>query len=204
MQTCHHCGKEVEDNVLICPECGALVKQYGPPERPAAELQQAPVQPAGDAPATARESVWRDEVGRVHLRGLLCAWLVLCVIGALYTAFSFGCGLYLFQNQQSVRQMLAPYPEFTQMLELLELILGAIGQFHALYVLFLVVYLLKGAAYIWFMVSKRRVALYAVCVASAVQFMMMLPGNGFSAVLYAADILVTLLALRKSWHRLPK
>lgn len=26
MQICYNCGKEVDDNVLICPECGALVQ----------------------------------------------------------------------------------------------------------------------------------------------------------------------------------
>ena len=32
MQKCYNCGKEVDDNVLICPECGALVKRYTKPE----------------------------------------------------------------------------------------------------------------------------------------------------------------------------
>ena len=31
MQKCYNCGKEVDDNVLICPDCGALVKRYGKP-----------------------------------------------------------------------------------------------------------------------------------------------------------------------------
>ena len=33
MQKCYNCGKEVDDNVLICPDCGALVKRYGSPGR---------------------------------------------------------------------------------------------------------------------------------------------------------------------------
>ena len=37
MQKCYNCGKEVDDNVLICPECGALVKRYGKPEAQQAE-----------------------------------------------------------------------------------------------------------------------------------------------------------------------
>ena len=40
MQKCYNCGKEVDDNVLICPDCGALVKRYGSPE-PAQEEQGA-------------------------------------------------------------------------------------------------------------------------------------------------------------------
>ena len=37
VQKCYNCGKEVDDNVLICPECGALVKRYGKPEPQQAE-----------------------------------------------------------------------------------------------------------------------------------------------------------------------
>ena len=37
VQKCYNCGKEVDDNVLICPECGALVKRYGQPEQQQAE-----------------------------------------------------------------------------------------------------------------------------------------------------------------------
>ena len=31
MQKCYNCGKEVSDETLICPECGALVKRYTTP-----------------------------------------------------------------------------------------------------------------------------------------------------------------------------
>ena len=33
MQTCYNCGKQVSDETLICPECGALVKRYTSPAR---------------------------------------------------------------------------------------------------------------------------------------------------------------------------
>lgn len=207
MQTCYNCGKEVDDNVLICPECGALVKRYSAPVRENApdeltSVMQAQQSQPQDVP---RGSIWRDETGRLRLRGLFCAWLVVCVVGALYTALSFGCGLYLFENQEEIVAMFAPYPEFSQMLELLQMMLSAIGQFHVMYVLFLLVYLVKGAAYIWFMAGKRRLALYIVCGASAVLYvLMLLMGSGFSALWYAADILVTLFLLRKSWKMLPK
>lgn len=206
MQTCYNCGKQVDDNVLICPECGALVRRYSAPAREETPDEHVPApaaQKREDPPAYG--SVWRDDTGRLHLRGLFCAWLVICTVGALYAALSFGCGLYLFRTQESVIAMLAPYPEFSQMLELLKLMLSAIAQFPLLYVLFLLVYLVKGAAYIWFMAGKRRLALYLVCGASGVLYvLMLLLGNGFSSLWYVADALVTLLLLRKSWAMLPK
>ena len=207
MQTCYNCGKEVDDNVLICPECGALGKRYSAPVRENAPEELTPVMQAQQSQQqdVPRGSIWRDETGKLRLRGLCCAWLVVCVVGALYTALSFGCGLYLFENQEEIVAMFAPYPEFSQMLELLQMMLSAIGQFHVMYVLFLLVYLVKGAAYIWFMAGKRRLALYIVCGASAVLYvLMLLMGSGFSALWYAADILVTLFLLRKSWKMLPK
>ena len=55
------------------------------------------------------------------------------------------------------------------------------------------------------MTGKRRLALYTVCGASAVLYvLMLLTGSGFSALWYVADVLVTLFLLRKSWKMLPK
>ena len=207
MQTCYNCGKEVDDNVLICPECGALVKRYSAPVRENAPDELSPVMQAQQSQeqAVSRGIIWCDAAGKLRLRGSLCVWLVICVIGSLYPALSFGCGLYLFRMQDEVVAMFAPYPEFAQMLELLQVVLSAIGQYHVMYILFLLMYLVKGAAYIWFMASKRRLALYLVGAASGVLYvLLLLMGSGFSALWYVADILVTLLVLRKSWKMLPK
>ena len=207
MQTCYNCGKEVDDNVLICPECGALVKRYSAPVRENVpdELSTVMQAPQSQEQAVSRGSIWRDTAGKLRLRGSLCVWLVICVIGALYPAFSFGCGLYLFRMQDEVVAMFSLHPEFAQMLELLQVMLSAIGQYHVMYVLFLLMYLVKGAAYIWFMASKRRLALYLVGAASGVLYvLLLLMGSGFSALWYVADILVTLLVLRRSWKLLPK
>ena len=33
MITCYNCGKQVSDETLICPECGALVRRYEAPRQ---------------------------------------------------------------------------------------------------------------------------------------------------------------------------
>ena len=33
MITCYNCGKQVSDETLICPECGALVRRYEAPQQ---------------------------------------------------------------------------------------------------------------------------------------------------------------------------
>ena len=42
MQKCYNCGKEVDDNVLICPECGALVRRYTKPAQQIPEPENVP------------------------------------------------------------------------------------------------------------------------------------------------------------------
>ena len=60
MQKCYNCGKEVDDNVLICPDCGALVKRYGKPVPVESDsYHQQPQPDAYEAPSwwtTARSS----------------------------------------------------------------------------------------------------------------------------------------------------
>ena len=40
MQTCYNCGQQVGDDVLICPNCGALVRRYTDPPRREPEPEQ--------------------------------------------------------------------------------------------------------------------------------------------------------------------
>ena len=79
MQKCYNCGKEVDDNVLICPECGALVKRYGKPEPQQAE----PFESQGTAftqPPQPHAAVWQREDGKLKFSGGVTFWLVLCTI----------------------------------------------------------------------------------------------------------------------------
>lgn len=227
MQTCYNCGKEVDDNVLICPECGALVKRYTAPaqqqpENSAPEAPQSPMpQPVQPNPYTAQSNpyaaqpkppraiVYGGADGKLHLRGLIMAWIVICAIGALYNAFSFGCGLYLYWNQDLFMGLFTPYAgaesQLGQLAELMRVMIDAIGQFWWVYVLFLLFYLTKGLGYILFAAQKRQIALYLVFGASAATLILMLViGNGFSALWYAADAIVTGLLFRKSWKVLRK
>lgn len=220
MQTCYNCGKQVDDNVLICPECGALVKRYtAPAQQHAEETPQSAPQPPMQQPARpdayteqqrpSRPIVWGGQDGKLHLRGLVMAWIVICAVVALYNALSFGCGLYLYRHQDTFLAFLTPYEglsdQIGQMVELMRAMIDAIGQFQLLYVLFLLLYLVKGVGYIWFAAQKRRIALYLVFGASIVLLILMLAiGNGLMAVWYCVDAIVTAIIFRKSWQVLRK
>ena len=90
MQKCYNCGKEVDDNVLICPDCGALVKRYGKPVPVEPDSYHQQPQPdaypgAYEAPAQPgpRERVWLDAAGKPHFKGALCLWLIVCAVFAV-------------------------------------------------------------------------------------------------------------------------
>ena len=77
MQKCYNCGKEVDDNVLICPDCGALVKRYGRPEsaQPEQEADPFPRETAFDTQPQPRGAVWRQEDGKLKFSGYVTFWL---------------------------------------------------------------------------------------------------------------------------------
>ena len=102
MQTCYNCGRQVDDNVLICPDCGALVRRYGKPapqqEEPVADLTYAP-EAAEARPAKPK----RFQTGAK-------VWLILCIIAAAFQTLSFFNLFYLYGNQDvfsAVRRALA-------------------------------------------------------------------------------------------------
>ena len=82
MQKCYNCGKEVDDNVLICPDCGALVKRYGKPEpaREERETEPFPQDTAFDTRPQPRGAVFQREDGKLKFSGYVTFWLVLCAI----------------------------------------------------------------------------------------------------------------------------
>ena len=134
MQKCYNCGKEVDDNVLICPDCGALVKRYGKPVPVEPDSYHQQPQPdaypgAYEAPAQPgpRERVWLDAAGKPHFKGALCFWLIVCAVFAGYLLFGFGCMLLIYHAQGFFLDALAAFPEFSDLTDVLNLMLESIG-----------------------------------------------------------------------------
>lgn len=210
MQKCYNCGKEVDDNVLICPECGALVKRYGKPvplDRPSEEEPQHPsVYPgAYDAPAQVqkREAVWFDDTGKPHFRGAICFWLIVCAVFAGYMLIGFGCILLVYHEQAFFIEALQAFPEFSDMLDFLQVMLESVGRFYGFYVAVPILFAGKLFGLIWFLVSKRRLAFYIAAGASALLCIASLVfGGGVQALFYALDMVLTFLLLRKAWQKL--
>ena len=127
MQKCYNCGKEVDDNVLICPECGALVKRYGKPEPQQAE----PFESQGTAfaqPPQPHAAVWQREDGKLKFSGGVTFWLVLCAIFLGYTLLGFACTLFIYRFQAVYFQTISQFQELAPLAELLQALLLVLQQ----------------------------------------------------------------------------
>lgn len=93
MVTCYNCGKQVSDETLICPECGALVRRYEAPPR----SEQAPEQKqnnGGWQQATNQQPYQTPYApptsgGKFRYTTGFSVWLWLCVAGLAFFAGSF-------------------------------------------------------------------------------------------------------------------
>lgn len=200
MQTCYNCGKQVDDNVLICPDCGALVRRYT--SAPAREVPAAPApapQPPQDRPA-----VWRDEIsGRVHLKGGLMFWVVLCAILAGYYAFGSVCALLLYYFQDFYLTSVQAFEELAPMASLMQAMIQTVEAYLPAFFAMAVLLVVKLIGYILFAVTKRRAAVYIVLAGALLAALVsILTGAVLQAVLYLADAVVTVLLLRKHWAQL--
>ena len=167
MQKCYNCGKEVDDNVLICPECGALVRRYTKPAQQIPEPENVPPRSAAypgayETPAqeSRRERVWLDAAGKPHLNGALCFWLIVCAVFTAYLVFAFGCVLLVYHAQSYFIETLESFPEFSDMLKLLDVMLESVETYYAFYIAVPVLFAGKLAGLVWFLISKRRIAFY--------------------------------------------
>ena len=210
MQKCYNCGKEVDDNVLICPDCGALVKRYGKPVPVEPDSYHQQPQPdaypgAYEAPAQPgpHERVWLDAAGKPHFKGALCFWLIVCAVFAGYLLFGFGCMLLIYHAQGFFLDALAAFPEFSDLTDVLNLMLESIGTYYAFYVAVPVLFAVKLFGIVWLLVSKRRLAFYIALGAGVLLTVTsLLFGGSVQVLLYTLDMLLTFLLLRKDWRRL--
>ena len=204
MQKCYNCGKEVEDNVLICPECGALVKRYGKPE-PEQQPQEAafdaqPQKTAFDVQPQPHDALWRQENGKLKFRGYLTFWLVLCAIYLGYTLLGFACTAFIYRFRDVYFEILGQFEEFAAMAELLQTLLASLAAAPGYYIAVGVLVAAQFVCVIWFLASKRKLAFYLLSVfAVLLTALQLVFGGGLGAIVYLIGPATAALLLRKSW-----
>ena len=190
MQKCYNCGKEVDDNVLICPECGALVKRYGKPEPQQAE----PFESQGTAFAQQPQphaAVWQREDGKLKFSGGVTFWL------------GFACTLFIYRFQAAYFQTISQFQELAPLAELLQALLASVEAYPVYYLAVAALVALQFGCVIWFLASKRRLAFYILAAAAAVlTVMQLILGGGVGALVYVLGPLAAWLMLRRSWSLL--
>ena len=202
MQKCYNCGKEVDDNVLICPDCGALVKRYGRPE-PAQQEQEAepfPRETAFDPQPQPRGAVWQREDGKLKFSGYVTFWLVLCAIYLGYTLLGFACTLLIYRFRDFYFGILDQFEELSSMAELLRTLLASLEAAPVYYIMVGVLVAVQFGCVVWFLASKRKLAFYLLTGAAVLlSVMQLLLGGGAGALIYLLGPFTAWLLLCSGW-----
>ena len=201
MQKCYNCGKEVDDNVLICPDCGALVKRYGKQE-PAQEQDTAPFpqETAFDTQPQPRGAVFQREDGKLKFSGYVTFWLVLCAIYLGYTLLGFACTLFIYRFRDFYFEILDQFEELASMAELLRTLLASLETAPVYYIVVGVLIAVQFGCVVWFLASKRKLAFYILTAAAVLLTALQLVlGGGLTALIYLLGPFTAWLLLRSSW-----
>ncbi len=202
MQKCYNCGKEVDDNVLICPDCGALVKRYGKPEpaREERETEPFPQDTAFDTRPQPRGAVFQREDGKLKFSGYVTFWLVLCAIYLGYTLLGFACTLFIYRFRDFYFEILDQFEELASMAELLRTLLASLETAPVYYIVVGVLVAVQFGCVVWFLAAKRKLAFYILTAAAVLLTALQLVlGGGVSALIYLLGPFTAWLLLRSGW-----
>ena len=196
MQKCYNCGKEVDDNVLICPECGALVKRYTKPEP-----QPEPEQPGDSSQPQPQAAVWRLENGKLKFRGYVTFWLVLCAIWFGYSLLGFGSLLLVYRFRDFYLTAMQQFEELQDFVQIIQALIDSVSAFPVYYIAVALLAAAEFVCTVWFLASKRKLAFYILAAAAVLQMaQMMIFGSGIRSLFHIVGPFVTWFLLRKSWH----
>lgn len=222
MQTCYNCGKQVSDETLICPECGALVRRYTTPpprqneepaqqgqvgqqpgqtwQQPGQAWQQPGPQPGQNGqpgPGFNPQPVFPGQPPqKLRLRGWPKVWLILCIIFSCYMALSYGMALYLANHLDLVQESLAPLGDSAQMF--LDTF-SALQQFQWLPLGLSVFCAANAASAIWLLASCRKRAFYTFATLGILRTVAGIVLGDMTCLLYAGGVLILYLSLRPWW-----
>ena len=191
MQTCYNCGKQVSDETLICPDCGALVRRYTTPVNPA--VNPAPVQSVPAVPG----AVPPPAGGKLRLRGAVKVWLIIECVLCGYMAFSALCAGLLAGNPQAMEMMFSQSGAGMSMLAGME---DSITQAQPLFFVLCLLFAAKLACHLWLLLRPRRLAFYVSIGVSLLSLLCCLvPMGSATYLIYFLDPIFTWLGLRRFW-----
>lgn len=193
MQTCYNCGKEVSDQTLICPDCGALVRRYN--DAPPRNDPEPQPQSARPQPIPVDQTV---DPRHMRFHGILKVWLIVMIVVSAYMMLTCAASVIIGSNEQVVLDMYSEVgmelPDY--FIEALDVFAESTTLFTAMAFLFAC----KLGCHIWLLAGRKKIAFYvSIGVSMAALICFLFLGGGFMDVLYFLDPLVTWLNLRRYW-----
>lgn len=203
MRFCYNCGKQVEDNILICPDCGALVKRYTDDMKPE-DLPPTPEERTAD---TEGKRVYVDENGKTRFRGSLKFWFIITAIFCGYFALSFLCLIVVYHNQAYYEaffpyfsaQELALFGGLDALKEMWTELMAFISQVYGFLIALCVLCIIKTASDVFLLISKKKLAflIRQASVLTLCAACLVLIQNPVLAIAFAADGFITSLLIRQ-------
>ena len=205
MQTCYNCGKQVSDETLICPECGALVRRYNTPPQPEV-VPTAAVEccPVCGTPYV-ENGIFCTSCGtprnqRIKFGFGVRLWLILLSIATAYLTFSGICACLLTKMPELFDAALSQ-PGMEVYTAQLEELAGYLPMLFPFFLAMTVTFALKFICHLWLLIRPRKLAFYAsigVSLAALLAFLIL--GGSLLSVLLVLDPLFTWLGLRHCWR----
>lgn len=220
MQTCYNCGKEVPDETLICPDCGALVRRYTtPPPRMSEQPSQneLPRQEGSPQPQWNAQQQWdnpqqpwqvppqgTEAPKKVRFFGGVKVLLILLSVFSCYMAFNSFCTVILCLSIDELMQMMQvagmePYLEFLVQIQPL------VPQIFPFFLAMTVLFIAKSICHIWLLRSGRRLPFLVSIGASIVGLACVaILGGSLLSILYFFDPFLVWAGLKRYWPWMQK
>lgn len=163
MQTCYNCGKEVPDEILICPDCGALVRRYTtPPPR----MNEQPTQSEPPRQEWNPQQVWDpqqpwvqpqdpEKPKKVRFFGGTKLWMIVLAVFSCYMAFNSLCSVFVCLNVDVFLQIMQE-SGIEAYIELFEEIQSLVPQLFPYCLAMAILFTVKAICHIWLLRSGRK------------------------------------------------
>lgn len=214
MQTCYNCGKEVPDEILICPDCGALVRRYTspPPRMNEQPPQNEPPRQAWNPqqPWAPQQQPWEaapqnpEAPKKVRFYGGVKIWLIILAVFSCYMVFSSFCSVIFCLNFEEFMQIMQ-MAEMGIYIELFEEIQPLIPQIFPFFLALTILFAVKAICHIWLLTSGRKLPFRISLGASIVGLAcVVILGGSILSILYFFDPIFVWAGLKHYWPWMQK
>lgn len=207
MQTCYNCGKEVPDETLICPDCGALVRRYtNPPPR----MNEQPPQNEPPRQEWNPQQAWNprqpwvqpqdpEKPKKVIFFGGTKLWLIILAAFSCYMAFSSLCSVFVCLNVDSFLQVMQA-AEIEAYVEFFEEFQSLVPQLFPYFLAMSILFTVKAICHIWLLKSGRKLP-FRVSIGTSIVGLVCIAilGGSVLDIFYFLDPFFVWPSLRRYW-----